>query len=126
MVDWDWEREWLVEGPAAEHGEVVMVEVFRKTSFITMGRRIHAPLYSLLALNCVRVSKYAYSDNGMSFEFAASTNTSEVRAMLEHAFLTSRSARSDHSLLMAVLTPGRTYMYGRRSEERRVGKECPV
>ena len=41
----DWEREWEMEGPAAEDGEVVIVEVLRKTSFITMGRRIHAPLY---------------------------------------------------------------------------------
>lgn len=55
----------------------------------------------------------AYSDKGMSLEFAASTKTSEDRAMLEHAFLTSWSASSENSFVIAVLTPGRTYMYGR-------------
>lgn len=54
-----------------------------------------------------------YSDSGISFEFTASTKTSELRAMFEHAFLTSCNARSENSFVIAVLTPGRTYMYGR-------------
>lgn len=95
-----------------------MGEVLRKTSFMIMGRRIQAPLHVCQIMHFI-YHKYgmeeerAYSDRGMSFEFAGETKTSDVRAMLEHAFWTSCRARSDHSLVMAVVTLGRTYVYGR-------------
>lgn len=73
---------------------------------------MHRYIYVRLCISCVihnaKDEGHTYSDRGISFELAGSTKTSEVRAMLEHALWTSCNARSDHSLVMAVSTPGRT------------------